>query len=220
MSFNKMFTFLRELQNNNSKDWMDEHRDEYHDVKDWFVSWLNELDEKLAKVHDTYHKTEGKKAVNRINNNLLYHPNKPVYKDHFGAGLDIDKSSNYGDFYIQIGTNGSFIAGGFYKPKKEVLDSIRDAIDYNGEELKKIISKKSFKETFGGLMTDDDKLKTSPKGYSQDHKHIELLRRKSFAVKHDVTQKEIMQSNFQDKCVEIYKEMLPFREYLNKAVTV
>jgi len=220
MSFHKMFAFLRELQKNNSKDWMDEHRNEYEEVRDWYKSWLNELDAELGKVDKDYHSTEGKRAINRINNNLLYHPNKPVYKDHFGAGLDLSENGKQGDFYIHLGTNGSFIAGGFYKPKKEILDSIREAIDYNGEELKKIITKKSFKDVFGNLIDDGDSLKTSPKGYSSDHEHIDLLNRKTFAVQHEVTQKEVMQDDFKEKCVAIYKEMLSFRKYLNKAVTV
>ncbi len=220
MSFHKMFSFLRTLQKNNNKDWMDEHREEYHEVRDWYISWLNDLDAKLGMVDPDYHSTTGKRAINRINNNLMFHPNKPVYKDHFGAGMDLSDNGKQGDFYIHLGTNGSFIAGGFYKPKKEILDSIRDAIDYNGEEFKKILNTSSFKSTFGNLIDDGDSLKTSPKGYSGDHEHIELLRRKTFAVQHDVTQKEVMQEDFQAKCVEIYKQMLPFRKYLNKAVTV
>ncbi len=71
-----------------------------------------------------------------------------------------------------------------------------------------------------GEMIIDDPLKTSPKGYSQDHKHIDLLRRKSFAVSCPLTQKEVMASNFEEKVIAIYKEMLPFRRYLNQAVTV
>ena len=65
-----------------------------------------------------------------------------------------------------------------------------------------------------------EKLKTSPKAYSQDHKHIELLRYKSFAVMHSLTQEEIKDDDFQERLVEIYKEMLPFRNYLNNAITV
>ncbi|MDR5589612.1 DUF2461 domain-containing protein [Christiangramia sp. SM2212] len=217
MSFNKLFSFLRELNKNNHKEWMDSHRKEYHEVRDFYIDWLNQMDIKLSKVDPDYSPTTGKQALNRINNNLLFHPNKPVYKDHFGAGLDKEKGK--GDFYIHIGINESFVAGGIYKPKKETLDSIRAAIDYNGEEFKRILNKKSFQNTFGGLM-DAEQLKTSPKGYSKDHEHIDLLRNKSFAVVHTLTQKEIMKDDFQEKLVKIYKEMLPFRSYLNKAITV
>ncbi len=217
MSFYKLFEFLRDLNRNNNKEWMDEHRKEYHEVRDFYIEWLNQMDIKLGQIDPEYSPTTGKQAINRINNNLLFHPNKPVYKDHFGAGLDKEKGK--GDFYIHIGINESFVAGGFYKPEKKKLDSIRAAIDYNGEEFKKILNKKSFIDTLGGLM-EEEKLKTSPKGYSQDHEHIDLLRNKSFVVLHNLTQKEIMQDDFQNKLINIYKEMLPFRNYLNHAVTV
>tara|TARA_B100000929_G_C15484951_1_gene412485 strand:+ start:50 stop:640 length:591 start_codon:yes stop_codon:yes gene_type:complete len=196
---------------------MDEHRKEYLEVRDFYIDWLNEMDIKLARIDPDYVPTNGKRAINRINNNLLFHPNKSVYKDHFGAGLDKEKGK--GDFYIHIGINESFVAGGIYKPKKEKLDSIRAAIDFNGDKLKKILNEKSFQKTFGGLM-EAEKLKTSPKAYSQDHKHIELLRYKSFAVMHSLTQEEIKDDDFQERLVEIYKEMLPFRNYLNNAITV
>jgi len=217
MNFDILFNFLQELNKNNNKEWMDAHRKEYHKIRDSYIEWLNQLDIKLAKVDPDYSPTTGKQAINRINNNLLFHPHKPVYKDHFGAGLDKEKGK--GDFYIHIGINENFVAGGIYKPKKEMLDSIRAAIDYNGDEFKEILNKKSFKQIFGGLM-EDEKLKTSPKGYSKDHDRIDLLRNKSFAVMHSLTQKEIVKDDFQEQLIKIYKEMLPFRNYLNNAVTV
>lgn len=219
MNFRKMFEFLRDLQKNNNKEWMDQNRKRYHEVRDDYIVWLNELDQKLMQVDDNYISTDGRKALNRINNNLLYHPNKPIYKDHFGAGLDLNASGKQGDFYIHIGVNESFLAGGYWKPKKELLDSIRDAIDYNGDEFKKVLNKKSFKDTFD-LIDDGESLKTAPKGFSQDHEHIDLLRKKTHAVSHSLTQKEVMQADFMDHCVHVYKEMMPFRDYLNKAVTV
>ncbi len=217
MNFNDLFEFLRELQNNNSKDWMDANRKKYEESRNFYIEWLDKINEKLSKIDKDYRNTPGKKAINRINNNLLYHPNKPTYKDHFGAGLD--QKNKQGDFYIQIGTAESFIGGGYWHPSPKNLKSIRQAIDYNGDAFKKIIHKPSFQKTFGGLVKADS-LKTSPKGFSQDHKHIELLRLKSYAAICPITQKEILDSNFDDRVLEIYEEMLSFRRYLNEAVTV
>jgi uncharacterized protein (TIGR02453 family) len=214
-----MYDFLRDLQKNNSKEWMDAHRKKYEEVRNWYIGWLNELDVELGKVDPDYHATDGRKAINRINNNLMFHPDKPVYKDHFGAGMDLSENGKQGDFYIHLGTEESFIAGGFYHPKKEILDSIRDAIDYNGEAYLEIINKPSFSKTFD-IIDDGNSLKTAPKGYDKEHKHIELLRQKTFAVQHNVTQNEVTQEDFKQICVEVYQEMKPFRAYLNKAVTV
>lgn len=220
MNFRKLYDFLRDLQKNNSKEWMDANRSYYHEVRDDYIAWLNELDRKLQQADAGYTQTDGRKAINRINNNLMFHPEKPIYKDHFGAGLDLGGSGKQGDFYIHLGTDESFMAGGFYKPKKELLDSIRQAIDYNGAELKSLMNKKSFKDMFTGFMDDGEALKTSPKGYSQEHEHIDLLRMKSFAVQVDLTQKMVIETDFMQLCIDVYMEMKPFRDYLNQAVTV
>ena len=217
MNFSQLFNFLKRLQQNNSKEWMDAHRQEYYDVRDFYIDWLDRLNVKLAAIDDGYFDTPGKKAINRINNNLMFHPNRPIYKDHFGAGLD--QRSKQGDFYIELGINGSYMGGGYWHPSSKVLKSIRDAIDYDGEVFEKIMAKSSFKNLFGDLI-EDDVLKTAPKGYSQDHRHIDLLRRKSFAVVHKVSQEEVESPNFTEKVIEVYKELLPFRRYLNQAVTV
>lgn len=217
MTFSTVYNFLNKLQQNNTKEWMDEHRNKYHEVRDFYINWLDSMNAKLAEIDPNYYNTPGKKAINRINNNLMFHPKKPIYKDHFGAGLD--QVSKQGDFYIHLGTTESFIGGGYWHPSSKVLKSIRQAIDYNGEELKKILAQSSFIDMFGGLV-EDNPLKTAPKGFSQEHPHIDLLRRRSFAVTVQLTQEEVMRANFEEKVLEIYNEMLPFRRYLNEAVTV
>lgn len=217
MNFKALFEFLEDLNRNNLKEWMDEHRERYHKIRDSYRKWLMQLDSELSEIDPDYYPTPKKKILNRINNNLLYHPNKPIYKDHFGAGLD--KKPNTSDFYIHIGINESFLAGGFYKPKSNILKSIRDGIDYNGEVFKDILNKPSFKATFGDMM-DDDMLKTSPKGYAQDHEHIDLLRYKSFAVMHELRKEDILNPDFKSHIKKVYLEMLPFRRYLNKAASV
>jgi len=217
MSFYQVFEFLRDLNQHNHKAWMDENRDRYQEVRHFMLSWIENLDQRLQKVDPEYAITPAKRAISRINNNKVYHPDAPTYRDHFGA--EMNKAEGKSSFYVHMGLNGSFIGGGFYSPSKAQLDSIRSAIDYNGEELKKIISEKSFARTFSNL-SDGDALKTAPKGFLVNHKHIDLIRLKSFAVMHSITQKEIMADDFTDKVVSIYQEMIPFNRYLEKAVSV
>ncbi|NND62141.1 MAG: DUF2461 domain-containing protein [Flavobacteriaceae bacterium] len=217
MNFTQLFDFLKRLQKNNNKAWMDAHRQEYYTVRDFYIDWLDRMNLRLAQVDEDYFDTPGKKAINRINNNLLYHPNRPIYKDHFGAGLD--QVSKQGDFYIEMTVTECFIGGGYWHPSSKVLKSIREAIDYNGEELRAVLNKNSFKKMFGGLI-EVDQLSNAPKGYDVDHPHIDLLKRKTFAVGRHFTHKEVLQDDFDERVVEVYLEMLPFRRYLNEAVSV
>jgi uncharacterized protein (TIGR02453 family) len=217
MDFKNQNNFLKALQKNNNKEWMDANRKWYKEVRDDFIGWLDGMNTKLAALDDGYYDTPGKKGINRINNNLMFHPKKPIYKDHFGAGFD--KRPNTGDFYIEIGIERCMFAGGLWRPDPKRLRSVREAIDYNGEEIKKILDKKSFRELFGGLYK-DTKLTNAPKGFANDHRHIDLLRNKTFAVATEFSTNAVFQDDFEAKVIMAYKEMLPFRRYLNNALTV
>lgn len=217
MDFKPLVNFLKDLDKNNNKEWMDANRKQYHQIRDSYIEWLDGLNDRLAALDDGYYYTPGKKGINRINNNLMYHPHKPIYKDHMGAGLD--KRPNTADFYIEIGIHGSLLAGGLWRPDSKILKSIRNAIDYEGEVLKNIINKKSFKSTFGELY-EDQKLTNAPKGFTNDHPHIDLLRHKTFAVIHRFDNGEVLKSDFNKKVLQVYQEMLPFRRFLNKSITV
>ncbi len=217
MDFTNLFAFLEELQANNSKAWMDENRKRYVAIRNAFIDWLNELDHALGEVDPLYYPTPGKKGINRINNNLMFHPHKPVYKDHFGAGLD--KAPNTGDFYVHIGVNECMLAGGLWRPDPAKLRSVREAIDYNGEVLLEILNHPQFKKRFGGLY-EDDRLTGTPKGFKASHPYLKLLQNKSFAVTYPLSRAQVLSPDFKELVINVYLEMLPFRRYLNEAITV
>ena len=217
MDFSELFDFLTQLQENNSKEWMDANRKWYRNLRSDFIYWLDGLDFTMAQLDDHYCPTPGNKGINRINNNLMFHPNKPIYKDHFAAALD--KVPNTADFYIEIGLKNCLLAGGFWRPDPKTLRSIREGIDFNGEELQKILDNPSFKKRFGQLYQ-DEKLTNAPKGFSKNHPQIELLRNKTFAVVHEMKREEVLRQDFNEKIKAVYLEMLPFRRYLNNAASV
>lgn len=217
MDFQEAFQFLEKLNANNHKDWMDENRDWYHEIRQNLILWCTKMDAKFAEIDPNYYSLPGHKALNRINNNLLYHPDKPIYKDHFGIGFD--KKPKHCDFYLHLGINESFLASGFYKPASSILKSIREAIDYNGEDFKSILKAEDFRKHFGEL-DKSHSLKTTPKSYSKEHQHIDILRLKSFFVETPITKELLFSSEFEVFLIEKYKILLPFRNYLNQAITV
>lgn len=217
MDFNALLEFLQDLNKNNSREWMDRHRGQYQSLRRDFIRWLDQLDARLAARDPDYYPTPGKAGINRINNNLLYHPHRPVYKDHFGAGLD--KAPGMGDFYIQIGVGESLLAGGVWRPVPGDLRKIREAIDYDGEVLEGILSRPSFRDMFGGLY-EDQRLQRVPKGFPPDHPQADLLKNKSFAVVRPLSQARVCAGGLEEVVEETYFEMLPLRRYLNRALTV
>ncbi|MBP2831085.1 DUF2461 domain-containing protein [Aquimarina sp. U1-2] len=214
-----IFRFLRDLSNNNSKEWMDENRERYHTAKE---RWIEEVDlilDKLVK-HDNYFQNfKPKDTLMRITNNRQFHPNKPIYKDHFSCS-PINKGDAFARIYISVGVGHSFIGGGLWRPEKKVLKQVREAIDYDGEELRDILEDKKFQDFFGGLAHDPDKLKTSPRNYSNDHKHIELLRYNNLTAQVKLTQELVVSDDFVDYVEEAFVTLQPLNKFIMKAISV
>ncbi|MEM6398283.1 MAG: DUF2461 domain-containing protein [Bacteroidota bacterium] len=207
--------FLLDLRKSNSKAWMDEHRDRYHQARDY---WLEEVQLYLNRLseHDPSLATlKPQNCILRINNHVGFQPNKPLYKDFFG--FDPYKGVNRVGFYLHFRPGEFFIAGGMWRPIRENLEKIRQAIDYDGERFQKMLDDPDFKSYFGGL-EENDMLKTSPRDYPTDHPHIELLRHKSLTVMHSLEDKRVMSDDFVDELEQAFLIMRPFLDYLQQAV--
>ncbi|NNE55308.1 MAG: DUF2461 family protein, partial [Flavobacteriales bacterium] len=51
----------------------------------------------------------------------------------------------------------------------------------------------------------------------KDHPEIDLLRYKSFLAVHDLSEKQIVEDDFEKHCLKVFKALKPFDDYLNKA---
>ncbi|WP_116107925.1 DUF2461 domain-containing protein [Lewinella sp. IMCC34191] len=217
MSKRKIFDFLRDLSDNNSKQWMDAHRDRYEEAKQIWIEECDRILNKLGERDNFYKDIEPKEAIERINNNLLYHPERPTYKNNFGFAPGEQKGSG---LYIYVSPPYSFIAGGVHNPDNDMLKKIRGRIDKEGAKLQEILTDKAFQDYFdGGLEDDPKKLKTSPKGYSGDHEYIELLRRKNFTISRRITQDDVLGDDFPDLIAEAYSKMRPLLLYMREALS-
>ncbi|CAH0998839.1 hypothetical protein LEM8419_00154 [Neolewinella maritima] len=214
----RIYHFLGDLAANNSKAWMDTHRDAYQEAKDIWLAEIQAILDRLATHDPTYATIAPKDTILRINNNRKFHPDRPVYKDNFG--FSPGSSGEEPMIYVHVSPKHSFIAGGLRNPGPQLLKSLREAIDYDGERLLDILNERSFRDFFGPLSEDPNKLKTSPQGYAADHPHIELLRRKDFTVMRDVSRKEVTSDHFVDLVERAYLELQPFNAYLRQALTV
>ena len=217
MNFRKLYDFLRDLntEGNNNKEWMDAHRDDYQQVREEFIAFLQDVNDALVEMDTNYRHTSARNSIMRINNNRMFHPDKPIYKDHFAALLDVNPKT--ADFFLTLGLRESFLATGLHRPEKEVLGSIREEIDYSAEEFQDIVNDERFKAVFDGFM-DDNKLKNPPKGYTADHPMVEYLKHKSFVVKRDLTEKQVVNTDFKQVIIETYEAARPFREFLNRSI--
>ena len=194
---------------------MDKNRSWYREAKDEVIRLFEPVLEELKLLDPRIVQETARKAINRINNNLMFHPDRPTYKDHFGVGFGYGKG--FADFYIHIGINEQLIAGGLWHPPSDKLKKLRMEIDYEGDRLAHILAKDRFASRFE--LYQEDKLKGTPKGYSIDHEYIDFLRMKSLAAMWTISKKEILSPQFGEIVIEAYQDIVPLLDFINTAIS-
>lgn len=215
----EILDFLKELKYNNSKEWMDAHREQYHGAKAKFEEFVNLLIIEIQHFDDRIAGITPKKSIFRINRDIRFSKDKSPYKSNMGAFISEDgKKSFKPGYYIHLQPeNESFMAGGIYAPPGDILKKIRQEVDYNPEELKSIVSTPEFKNFYGEIQ--GEKLKTAPQGYNVDHPNIGFLKLKSYVVMHRFSDQEVVAGDFTEKIVNGFKILKPMNDYLDVAIS-
>ncbi|MFD3000745.1 DUF2461 domain-containing protein [Pontibacter toksunensis] len=211
--------FLQDLQKNNSKLWMDSHRERYQKARARFTAVVSQLLEELRQFDADLHGVIAQESLFRINKNDFSRKGEPPYKGHFGAGISPGgRHSPYANYVLVLEPNGkSRAGGGIRKPTAKQLEQIREEIDYNPGELQGILQETKFKSVFGGLR--GEKRKIPPKGYDKAHPEIELLKQNNFQVLHYFTDEDVYAPDFVSNLLPLYRQVQPLHHFLNRTIT-
>lgn len=211
--------FLADLKKNNNRDWFEKNRNRYEDARADVAAMVEQFLKAFAKHEPSLAGLSAKDCLFRIYRDARFSKNKSPYKTNMGAYISPGgKKAVAPGYYLHIEPGGSFIAGGMWMPPAEELRKIRQEIDYNGKDLKKILSSKAFKSCYDGL-DEEHKLKTTPKGYAKDHPDIELLKLTSFIAWHSINDKEVTSPSLNKLLVNSAKALIPFNRFLATAIS-
>lgn len=211
------FKFLKDLAKNNNKEWFTANKKRYDAAKADFEVFVAELIQQVAKFDPAIGALDAKKCIFRIYRDTRFSKDKTPYKINMGANFSASPSKihDHAGYYIHIEPGKSFLAGGAYEPQTPWINKIRQEIDYNTKDFKKLITAASFKKNFGEIQ--GDKLKTVPKGFPKDHPELSLLQYKSFLLVHNCDDKLAQSDGFMKHLTDVYKSMKPFNDFLNRA---
>ena len=218
MLTNNTLVFLKELSKNNNKEWFEKNRTRYvssqSEVKQLVALWITQY----GKIDGSIAHLEPQKCIFRINRDFRFSANKNPYKTNLGAYLTKGaKQANLAGYYLHIEPRNCFFGAGNYMPTPEQLAQIRQEIDYNFIDFKKIIHAKTFVSYFSEINA-ENKLKRTPKGYEETNEAIEFLKLKSYTVSTKISDKELIQPDFVQQLVALSETAKPFIDFLNNAV--
>ena len=208
--------FLTAVKCNNNRDWFNANRPVYAEAKENFESFVQEIIDELTQFEPIMKGLEAKSCVYRINRDIRFSNDKSPYKSHFGAFIVRGGKKNgdkFAGYYFHIEPGKSIMAGGAYMPPAPWLSQIREKISENPDEFIKITTNKEFVKYFGSI--DGEKLKTAPKGYPKDHPNVELLKFKSYLVVNEASDKMVLNKDYIDYVIKVFKAMKPLNDYLN-----
>ena len=218
MDFNSLLKYLVKLNKNNTREWFEKNRNEYLSLKEYFQLFISETIDSFASLDTSIADVDAKKSLFRINRDIRFSKDKTPYKTNFGASIkEGGKKAISAGYYIHIEPGKSFLAGGIWLPEPPTLQLIRDAIDYDPEAIRNIVSTKKFTNYFKQL--EGDRLKNPPKGFDSENPAIDFLKLKSFLMVHNMKDDEVIKKDFKKYIMVIFKEMIPLNNYLNKAIS-
>ena len=181
------FEFLRDLADNNDREWFQSQKQTYHqDVRDPFIAFVEAASYRLDG--SGLNLRGGKQSVFRIHRDIRFSKDKTPYKTHLGGVLSYSgtKKDTRGVVYIQFGVDGGFVAAGFYQPGSQQLGAIRTGISESPEAALDIVQTLSEQNI---PLRATDTLKRMPRGFESfaDSEVADLLKMKGYIIKQDLT---------------------------------
>ncbi|WP_164109841.1 MULTISPECIES: DUF2461 domain-containing protein [Sphingobacterium] len=211
--------FLSGLKANNSREWFQEHKDHYDEALQNVKLFIEAMIAELSKF-DPLINTDIKaaKCMFRIYRDVRFSKDKSPYKSWLAAGISIDGRKLEGpEYYIHIEPQNSFIAAGYWRPKKEHLDAIRQEIDYNYKALEEALQNGQWKISD---LSQEDKLSRPPAGYSSEDPNIEVLKLKSFIIHQSLANEDLTQADALQQVIGFCKRIYPLKKFIQEAIDV
>jgi len=157
--------FLRELEDNNDRDWFKANRARYDEH---LVAPAKALGEELADL--------GRPHLFRPWNDTRFRAGPPI-KEHVGLAIGYEGA---GGFYVEISLDGLLVAAGLHNPAPDQVERLRRAVDAGRTAA--ALTRAIGRAQDAGLELNEPDLVRAPRGYPGDHPRLDLLRRRRLTV--------------------------------------
>ena len=211
--------YLKTLQINNNKPWFDAHKKRYDEARAAFIQTVDTIIPAIAKFDSDIGNLAAKECIFRINRDVRFSKNKLPYKNNMAAYFNrAGKKGTGAGYYLHIEPGRSFAAAGIWMPLPADLSKIRQEIDYNFNEWKKIIGGSSFKNQFQNGVDKSNSLMRPPKGYEPGNDAIDFIKLKSFVTTKPLTDADLMSKSFVADLSKTFKTVKPMINFINRAL--
>jgi uncharacterized protein (TIGR02453 family) len=209
------FAFLRELQQNNNRDWFGANRARFiADVEDPMLAFINDFAPVLRTISPAYivdrRRIGG--SMYRIYRDTRFSEDKTPFKTWLAARFEHEarrKVESVPGFYLHLGIDHCFAGGGVYHVERPGLTRIRQRIVDMPDE---------WRRARAGLEIQGDQLKRGPAGFPLSHEHIEDLKRQQLYMLETLSEADVVAEGFIDRFADTCVRAAPLIEFATKAL--
>ena len=152
-----IINFLKELNENNDREWFAQNKSRYEKVKSKFEEISRLLISEISIFDNDIKNVDVKDCVFRIYRDIRFSTDKTPYKTHFGVYIASagGRKSQRGGYYLHLDPAGSFIAVGVWCPPPNILKALRQSVCDNIDELNEIRNETGFNTYFKTFFIED-----------------------------------------------------------------
>ena len=215
-----IFQFLEEMADHNNRPWFQTNKSRYErEVLEPALAFIRAIGPRLRRISEFFLASD-----RRVGGSLMR-----VYRDtRFSQGADPYKTNvgiqfrhEFGGdvhapgFYVHIAPGECFLAVGVWRPDRESLTRIRQAIVADSDHWKRASRDRKFRRSF---TLEGDSLKRQPLGFPADHPFLDDLKRTYFVGVADLIEQDVLDEGFLDQVAALFTAGRPFVRFLCDAL--
>jgi uncharacterized protein (TIGR02453 family) len=215
------FAFLRELADNDTREWFEDHRADYDTVMDNLAETAETI---IARVDESEKgfaaaNPDPRAAISRIHRDMRFaKPGKSKFKpDFFVSFHPTTASAGIAGYYLHIEPGNVYAGGGSFTPDPASLGRIRTRMSASYSRWTAVAESTEMTAMFPHGLTAPETLKIAPQGFDPADPAIEYLRMKGYCANRPLTMKRIQAQESVGDVVETFATVRPLVEYLNDA---
>ncbi len=194
----KTFGFLRDLAENNDRDWFQANKGRYEDeVRDPALKFIQDFSSHLKALspHFRADPRASGGSLFRIHRDTRFSKDKSPYKAYTGIQFrhEQGKDAHAPGFYLHLEPKGCFVGVGIWHPDGKAVKKIREAIVEDPKGWGKAVSGSAFKAR---LKLSGDELVRPPRGFDPEHPLVGDLKRKDFIAVAPISMEQVTQPGF------------------------
>lgn len=208
--------FLKDLEENNSLEWMRQNKMRYIDAQNDFIDLVQKLISQIILFDNSIAHLQARDLIFRLNRDTRFSKDKspynPAFRAHISAAGKVPIPVGY---YVSIRPgNRSFLGGGLFTPMfRDATTMMRDYLNEHGARFETIVTAEEFRKHF---IVMGESLKNVPAGYDPVHPQGAYLKNKSWYLEYPLSDSQLIDTDgFIGDAEKIFTLMQPFNNFLN-----